>query len=281
MRVGGPATAMSAWIPDFMHFCEQNKVVYDFISTHEYPTDPPGPETRRFFSEVLKKTRQTVGPEIPIYYTEYDDGYNDATSYAAAFAVYQAFSVNGVVDALSWWVFSDLFEEEGLRSDPFDVSGSLPVAGLMNIYGIPKPSYRAFQLLHWSGDTLVDTQPDFNFYPTVGTFTVTGNHTSIFIVNWDVKRNPISDVSVTVQVSGIPNPANSKAVLYFIDNVHGNAMPTWIKMGSPFYLTEEQVDILKLASEIVPLEIQPKIVGNDLVFSVQVPGNTVANIVVL
>lgn len=42
----------------------------------------------------------------------------------------------------------------GLYSMPFNA----PVAGLQNIYGVPKPSYRAFQLLHWTGNTLLDVR---------------------------------------------------------------------------------------------------------------------------
>lgn len=71
---------MSAWIQDFINYCQENDVPYDFVSTHEYPTDPPGPETRTFFSDRLKLTRSIVGYTTPIYYTEYDDAYNDATS---------------------------------------------------------------------------------------------------------------------------------------------------------------------------------------------------------
>ena len=42
LRVGGPATAKSEWIEDFVDFCERNKVPADFISTHHYPTDALG-----------------------------------------------------------------------------------------------------------------------------------------------------------------------------------------------------------------------------------------------
>lgn len=61
----------------------------------------------------MKKTRAIVGNKLPLYYTEYDDAYNDDTSYAAAFIFYQIYSVQGVVDLLSWWPFSDIFEEQG------------------------------------------------------------------------------------------------------------------------------------------------------------------------
>jgi len=99
LHVGGPVTAQSAWIEEFMEYCASNNVTYDFISTHEYPGDPPGPETRTFFANRLKQTREIVG-KTPLYYTEYADGYFDTTSYGAAFAIYQNYMTQNIVDIL-------------------------------------------------------------------------------------------------------------------------------------------------------------------------------------
>lgn len=67
------ATAMSAWIPEFLAYNFNNSVPFDFVSTHLYPTDPPGPQTRTFMLDTLTQVRQSVGPAIPLYITEYDD----------------------------------------------------------------------------------------------------------------------------------------------------------------------------------------------------------------
>eukprot|EP01116_Phalansterium_solitarium_P004571 TRINITY_DN155_c0_g2_i1.p1 TRINITY_DN155_c0_g2~~TRINITY_DN155_c0_g2_i1.p1 ORF type:complete len:500 (-),score=208.29 TRINITY_DN155_c0_g2_i1:253-1752(-) len=279
IRVGGPATAMSAWIEDFMTFCAQNNVSYDFISTHEYPTDPPGPETRTFFRDALMRTRATVGPSMPLYYTEYDDAYNDDTSYSAAFAVFQNYAVNGVVDLLSWWPFSDIFEEGGLYPDPYDIDG-LPVDGLVNVYGIPKPSYRAFELMHWTGTQLVNTTPDFFADPTVGVFAVTGNNTSVFVVNWNVKQQPIVAETVNVTVTGLADPSAARAVAYYIDDTHANAYPTWLAMGSPAYLTPKQVAVLNAASELQPEPLALTVSGNVVSFVLTVPANALVNVII-
>ena len=55
--MGGPATCQSAWLSDFMNYCKQNNLAFDFVSTHEYPTDmyPPSllsPPLLLFFSIV-------------------------------------------------------------------------------------------------------------------------------------------------------------------------------------------------------------------------------------
>ena len=51
------------------------------------------------------------------------------------------------MEGCSFWCFSDIFEESTFLPQPF--TGSF---GLMNIYGIPKPSYWAFYLLKLLGD---------------------------------------------------------------------------------------------------------------------------------
>ena len=38
-RVGGPATAGCAWVPETIDFCVKNNVPIDFISTHHYCVD--------------------------------------------------------------------------------------------------------------------------------------------------------------------------------------------------------------------------------------------------
>jgi xylan 1,4-beta-xylosidase len=34
IRVGGPVTAMAAWVPEFLDFCEKQHLPADFVSTH-------------------------------------------------------------------------------------------------------------------------------------------------------------------------------------------------------------------------------------------------------
>lgn len=36
LRVGGPATAMNAWIAEFLAYCRQHDVPADFVSTHNW-----------------------------------------------------------------------------------------------------------------------------------------------------------------------------------------------------------------------------------------------------
>jgi xylan 1,4-beta-xylosidase len=42
IQVGGPSTALGAWLPEFIKFTQENNVPLDFVSTHYYPGEPLG-----------------------------------------------------------------------------------------------------------------------------------------------------------------------------------------------------------------------------------------------
>ena len=166
-KVGGPATAKSAWIEDFVGFCERNNVPADFVSTHYYQNDGYEHDgelevqlfksQRGIMREVAQNTRGHSGNR-PVYYTEWNtssspfDPLHDEP-YAAAAVASTVMEANGLVDGYSFWTFSDIFEENYFPSVPFH--GGF---GLLTLHGIPKPTYRTFQLLHDLGDrqSLVD-----------------------------------------------------------------------------------------------------------------------------
>src|SRR5207237_5104831 len=54
---------------------------------------------------------------------------------------------DGLVDIMSYWTFSDVFEEQGVVKQPFYGGFGLIAAG-----GLPKPSFNAFKILHLLGD---------------------------------------------------------------------------------------------------------------------------------
>ena len=86
LQVGGPATAKNEWIPEFLDFCEKNRLPADFVSTHHYPTDALGSvgedtvtqlahSQRSILREWAQDThRQARGR--PLYYTEWNSSSN-------------------------------------------------------------------------------------------------------------------------------------------------------------------------------------------------------------
>lgn len=126
LQVGGPVTCMSDWIDPFLTWALQNKVPVDFVSTHLYPTDPGvvNGEAVPVFDKTLATVRK-YSPTLPLLYTEYNDGlFGDPPlhddPFAATFIVKTMSELNGRLPLLSWWTFTDVFEEQGFPAEEFD-----------------------------------------------------------------------------------------------------------------------------------------------------------------
>jgi len=80
-------------------------------------------------------------------YANYD---NHDLPFAASYVVRFVNRVQGLVEMASYWAFSDIFEEQGQDPRPFHDG-----FGLNTVVGVPKPAYRAFQMLHEIGQDKV------------------------------------------------------------------------------------------------------------------------------
>ena len=266
LKVGGPATAANAWIDDFQNFCKANNLPVDFISTHHYPTDAfgkPGDDTvtqladstRSILREQVRDVRKKAG-DLPVYYTEWCTSSNPRDPmhddpYAAAFIVKTVLEASGLVQGYSYWTFSDIFEENYFPSVPFQ--GGF---GLLNIHGIAKPAYRAFQLLHELGTQMLPVEGN---HETVDAWFVRGDQRStLMLTNFALPRHPIKTEQVIFALNSA-KPATI-ASIQRIDLEHANAKRHWEQMGMPEYLSAATVDELKSLSQLQsqPLPIEEK-----------------------
>jgi xylan 1,4-beta-xylosidase len=136
--------------------------------------------------------------------------------------------VNGLVQGYSYWTFSDLFEENYFPSVPFH--GGF---GLLNIHGIAKPSYRAYELLRHVGEELLQVDGS---HATVDVWVIRGHpDVTILLTNYALPRHPIEDQSVRVILKNAG--AGAKATIQRIDQDHANAKCRWQDMGAPEYLS--------------------------------------------
>jgi xylan 1,4-beta-xylosidase len=257
LRVGGPATAKSEWISEFVDFCDKNRVPLDFISTHQYPADAfasPDDDTevqlfksqRGIMREMAQDTRRCARG-IPVYYTEWNSSSNPRDPlhdepYAAAFAVSAIIEAKGLVEGYSFWTFTDIFEENYFPSIPFH--GGF---GLLNLHGIPKPTYRAFELLHQIGteQSLVD-----GIHETVDCSVIRKNSTiTVLLTNHTTPGHSIEAENVEIRLDNVPKP--SEAHIQRIDAEHANPKAMWEQMGQPEYLTRQDVEQLQEASRLV------------------------------
>jgi xylan 1,4-beta-xylosidase len=277
IKVGGPATAKNEWIPEFVQFCEKNSVPYDFVSTHHYPTDAfgkPGDDTVTQLAEskrsILRTQTEKVKSEAngkPLYYTEWCSSSNPFddlhdTAYASAFIIKTVLEARGLVLGYSYWTFSDIFEENYFSSKPYH--GGF---GLMNIYGIPKPAYRAYEILHRLGDRILKVE---ELHATVDCFiTRQENKIQIIVNNYARPHHPVKTENVIIHLEDVAQILSSS--IERIDDEHANPRAAWVEMGSPPSLKPAMVAALEKASQLTKKEIKIPIHGTTAEITVAIP----------
>jgi xylan 1,4-beta-xylosidase len=284
LLVGGPATAMNAWVEELLDYCEKNDLPADFISTHIYPTDPLGFEGADTEEQLAKSPRNLMRDQAkltrerargrPVYYTEWNissnprDHYHDEP-FAAAYATKIVMERDEFVDGYSFWTFTDIFEENYFPSVPFH--GGF---GLLNIYGVPKPIYRAFQLLHQLG---TEKLPVEGTHETVDAWVIRKHRSlTVLFTNHAQPRHEITTQLVKVRLTNALEPR--AAYIERVDQDHANAQPLCQIMSAPEYLSPLQVEQLEAASRLVKEPLGWKYEAGTLQFDVDLPPHAVAAI---
>jgi xylan 1,4-beta-xylosidase len=161
-----------AWVEDFLAWCAREKLPVDFVSTHPYPTDwalddlgtganytRSVDSTRRDLTLLRQIINASAYPQAQIHLTEWSSSpsprdFTHDYPQAATFIIKANLESIGLVDSLSYWTFTDVFEESG--AGPTPLHGGF---GMINYQGIPKPSFHAYRLLNTLGDELLKTAP--------------------------------------------------------------------------------------------------------------------------
>jgi xylan 1,4-beta-xylosidase len=284
LKVGGPATAKNAWIEEFLAFCARKKVPADFVSTHHYPTDALGNEGDDTETQLANSRRGILREQAqdtfrracgkPVYYTEWNASSNPRDPlhdqpYAAAFLLKTVLETNGLVEAYSFWTFTDIFEENYFPSTPFH--GGF---GLLNLHGIPKPTYRAYELLHQLGteQLLVD-----GIHETVNAWAVRKeNSLTVLLTNHALPRHSIKTEQVRVRVAESAEPA--AAFIQRIDEDHANPRRVWREMGEPEYMKALEIEQLHAASRLTPEPQRWKYADESVHVEIALPPHGVAAI---
>jgi xylan 1,4-beta-xylosidase len=156
---------------------------------------------------------------------------------------------DGLVDMMSYWTFSDVFEEQGVVKQPFYGGFGLIAAG-----GIPKPSYNAFKLLHQLGDERISVDS-----PSV--LVTREKDGSLVVAAWNLVHPEETGVSKagltkTVHLRFKHLAGNRRAYISRVDREHGDVHPAYEKMGQPRYPTGGQLEELQQAAQLPPAEIR-------------------------
>ena len=255
LRVGGPATAAAAWVDDFLKHAAANHVPVDFVSTHGYADDtvedlfgtnvkiPMDDRVCRAVEKVRNQIRASAMPNLPLLWTEWNvPGMREArdTSFVGPAVANTIRECDGLVDEMSFWTFSDVFEEGGPIPRPFEGHFGLRAKG-----GINKPSYYDFALLHRLGDQRM-ANTDANVMVTKR------SDGSLAIALWnlvdpDQHGSPKKFRLILEHVA-----ANAHVHISRVDDEHGNTLAAYRAMGSPPYPTEEQIERLNAATQLGP-----------------------------
>jgi xylan 1,4-beta-xylosidase len=253
LQVGGPATAQAAWIPEMIAHAVQSKVPLDFVSTHVYGNDlskdvfgtdeniDRSEMVGRAVQKVYNQVKSSVRPDLPIFWSEYNASYKneiDVTD-SAFMGPWLANNIrlcDGLTTTMSYWTFSDVFEEQGVIKTPFYGGYGLIAEG-----AVPKAAFNAFAMLHRLGDrrsqvdlanALVTRRPDGTFAIAIWNYAAPG------------ATGPARNVHVTVE--GLSGTASYHVEI--LDPDHGSALAAWKALSSPASPTQQQYEQLRRAA---------------------------------
>ena len=162
------------------------------------------------------------------------------------------------VDSMSYWTFTDIFEEAGPRATPFH--GGF---GLMNYEDIKKPAYYAFKYLNQLGATelksadssaIICKNTGGNVQALVWNFTIdhpgdTVNNQVFYKRNLPAKALP----PAKLKLEGL-KPGKYLVSIYQTGYGVNDPYTAYFKLGSPSQLTREQVKLLKLQNSDKPVQ---------------------------
>lgn len=264
-RTGGPATAGRAWVPEMIAHAAAARVPLDFITTHDYgvrggAVDAEG--TQQLFldpardaivagvRDVRKQIATSSMPNLALHYTEWSTSYSPRDPVhdaylSAAYIVSRLKGVEGNAQSMSYWTFTDIFEENGPVPSPFH--GGF---GLINFQGLRKPSFYAYQFLNRLGPVeLVSGDADswttrsdggaqvlfWNYTPPQTT------ESNQVYFKRDLPSRNVGDVRVAL--TGLP-PGSYTLNVYRVGYGVNDVYTDYFKLGSPATLTREQVRAL-------------------------------------
>ncbi len=259
LRIGGPATAQAAWADRFLAHCKAKNIPVDFVSTHVYGNDKAEdvfgtheniPRTQMVCRAVKKVHDQIVAspyPKIPLIWSEFNADYSNQPQVtdSAFMGPWLADTIrrcDGLVDSMSYWTFSDVFEEQGVVKTPF--YGGF---GLLAEDSIPKASFNDFAMLHQLGEILLDVKSD-------SALVTRRKDGSLAIAVWNLflPEESGSPKTVTLHFKGLS--AARTAQITVVDKDHGSPLPAWEKMGRPQNPTPAQIESLRKAAALPPAQ---------------------------
>ncbi|AYL95527.1 GH39 family glycosyl hydrolase [Mucilaginibacter celer] len=275
-KVGGPATAGAAWVPEMIDFCYKNSVPIDFISTHAYGVKQGFLDEYGSTGTVLDKNKESVSgdvwnsrkqiqnsaiPGLELHYTEWSSSYTPAdplhdSYHEAAYILQKLKQTGAAANSMSYWTFTDIFEEPGPRFTPFH--GGF---GLLNTQGIKKPAFFSYSFLNKLGETEINDEDNSSWackdkkggvqillWDYTYTLPDSVNNQSYYIRDLPAK----SKGEVDLRVSGMQK-GKYRLEIYQTGYKVNDAYTTYLSLNKPDQLTKTQVAMLKTQNDGAPV----------------------------
>ena len=276
-RVGGPASAGAGWVKENLEYCEKNDVPIDFIATHAYNVhgfldefgksqlilgDSPNGVIDQI-QGAYNHIKASHNPEAELHITEWSSSYSPRdpihdTYQNATFVLHTLKKTEPITTSMSYWVFTDIFEESGVPQTPFH--GGF---GLMNMQGIKKPTYFVYEYLNQMGDTELvnaDTNSwackqgdDIQLLLWDFTYTKPKQGQTSNQVYFRQKHESESKGKVALNFSNLKD-GPYKLTVYKTGYKHNDVFTAYYELGLPSQLTKPMVEQLKGASANEPVE---------------------------
>jgi xylan 1,4-beta-xylosidase len=289
-KVGGPGTAGAAWESEMIDFCVKNNVPIDFISTHSYGVkqgflDEYGnsgtvlsKDSMAVSGDVLQSRKEIAAsskPNLELHYTEWSSSYTPAdpihdSYHEASYILEKIKQVGTVANSMSYWVFTDVFEEPGPRFTPFH--GGF---GLLTIQGIPKSAFYAYQFMNKLGKTELkntDTRSwatktdnggiQLLFWNFTNTLPDSVNNQTYYVK--DLPSKPKGKVKVSI--SHVPAGTYTLEI-YKVGYRVNDVYTEYVDMGKPKQLNRQQVEELKSHNNGSPVDTETIEVKENTAFS--------------
>ena len=281
LRVGGPSTAQAAWVGALIDHTVKNNVPLDFLSSHIYGDEKVSKVfhvneqisrdqmvcrgTRKMHDEIAASAR----PNLPLIVSEFGAGFKSLHSrdslYMGPWLADTIRQCDGLANMMSYWTFSDVFEEQGVAKTPFH--GGF---GLLAVGGIPKPSYNAFALMHLLGDVRIGD-------PAQNVLVTRRKDGTLVLAVWNLVDPGAHGNDREMHLTFSHVKPHAHVSIHRLDASHGDVLIAYQKMGSPRYPTPAQIQEMRKASQMGPPE-RAKLKNGNLTLDLPVNGLAVIQV---
>lgn len=292
LRVGGPSTGRAEWVQELLEYGAAHDCSPDYLITHIYnndsavddplaPFDPSsaarGSTSPTFAQDMMRRVRALLDRQQfkgELHWNEWGRSFH-AVDFRrehpseAAFIARLLADASQEADAFAYWCLSDIYDQVGYGREAF-----FGGYGLLNLQGLRKPAYHAFELLSRLGHERVVTNghgTDAMCNAIVTTAPDRVAHVLVYASD-DADAPERKSIAVTVDLPTGSRPTR----LYRIDSLENNVVARWRELGAPAYLSRAQAKELAadnaLRASSTPVHFENTGAASHAHFTMEGPG---------